>query len=296
MDTVAKAYKLLKKIKDEKFDVDQLHHYRLNLLIGNRDFQVLITDPRENRCLLLEDYIVSNVSSYTRLVEVFEEIFDNHHLLKAGFWSKIAVGIKGNKFALVPQSLFDKDLIFDYLKFNSKVSKESDELIYYTHPKPKAVNTFAIDKRLNNWLASLYPKKEITYFHQSSALIEGTLSQLNHYPEDSIFVYIDRFKLHITTTKDGKLEYYNQFYVKQFSDYIKYIMTVLKGLNRDQHKTSVIIWGYLGSKSKHFNEFGKYIKNIKLGERTSKLKFGYLFDDLQEHQYFDVYSTNLINA
>ena len=153
MDTVAKEYKLLKKIKDEKFDVDQLHHYNLNLLIGNRDFQVLIVDPRNNRCLLLEDYVISNVSSYTRLVEVFEEIFDSHHLLKAGFWGKVSVGIKGNKFALVPLPLFDEDLIFDYLKFNSKVNREFDELNYYVHEIPEAVNNFAVDKRLFAWLA-----------------------------------------------------------------------------------------------------------------------------------------------
>jgi hypothetical protein len=295
LETIAKAYKLLKKIKDEKFDVDQLHHYNLNLLIGNRDFQVLVVDPRSQRCLLLEDYIITNISSYSKLVTVFEEIFDNHHLLKAGFWSKVSVGIKGNKFSLVPQSLFDKNLIFDYLKFNSKVDREFDELLYYVHEVPGAVNNFAIDKRLYSWLKTLYPKKEITYYHQSSALIEGTLQQLDKHPEDSIYVYIDRFKLHITTSKDGKLEYYNQFYVKQFADYIKYIMTVLKGLDRDQRKTNVVLWGYLGSKSKHFNEFGKYIKNIELGERVTGLKFGYLFDDVQDHQYFDLYSTTLIN-
>lgn len=294
MDTITKAYKLLKKIKDEKFDVDQLHHYQLDLLIGNRDFQVLITDTRDNRVLLLEDYVISNVTSYSKLVEIFEEIFDNHHLLKAGFWARVAVGIKGNKFALVPSALFDQELLFDYLKFNSKVSRGHDTLMYYNHQIPEAVNCFAVDKRLYKWLTSLYPNKEITYYHQSSSLIEGTLQQLDNHPTDSIYVYIDRFKLHITTSKNGKLEYYNQFFIKQFSDYIKYIMTVMKGLERDQHRTNVILWGYLGSKSKHFNEFGKYIKNIEFGQRPSHLKFSYLFDDLQEHQYFDLYSTTLI--
>jgi len=295
LKTTTKAYKLLKKIKDEKFDVDQLHHYTLNLLIGYRDFQVMVVDSKTNRCLLIEDYIISNVSSYSGLVEVFEEIFDNHHILKAGFWSKVMVGIKGNKFALVPDSLFDANLIFDYLKFNSKVSKEHDEFKFYVHKKTKTVNSFAIDKRLYRWLTSLYPGKEITYFHQSSSLIEGTLSQLSSYPDDSIFVYIDRFKLHITASKNGKLEYYNQFYIKQFSDYIKYIMTVLKGLDRDQRTTNTVLWGYLGGQSKHFNEFAKYIKSLSLGERPKAMKFSYLFDDLQDHQYFDLYSVNLLD-
>ncbi|RLD22853.1 MAG: DUF3822 domain-containing protein [Bacteroidetes bacterium] len=293
MKTATKEYKLLKKIKEDKFEVDQLHNYDLNLLLGNRDFQVSVIDNRTNRCLIVEDFIISSIDSYSKLVEVFEQIFDDHHLLKAGFWSSIKVGIKSNKFALVPESLFDPDSIFDYLKFNCKVNKEYDELMYYKHAKSEAVNTFAIDSRLYNWLESLYSEKEITYFHQSSALIEGVLEQLNNYPKDSIFVYVDRFKLHIITSKDNKLEYYNQFYIKQFSDYIKYIMTVMKGLNRNQLTTNVVLWGYLGKQSKHYNEFAKYIKNISFGERPKFLKFGYPFDELQDHHYFDLYNVHL---
>ena len=293
MKTAKKEYKLFKKIKEDKFEVDQLHNYDLNLLLGNRDLQIAVVDKRSNRCLIVEDFIISSIDSYAKLVNVFEHIFDDHHLLKAGFWSSVKVGIKGNKFALVPESLFNPDSIFDYLKFNCKVNKESDELMYYKHSKSEAVNTFAIDTRLYNWLESLYTDQQIHYFHHSSVLIEGVLEQLANYPDDSIFVYVDRFKLHIVTSKNKKLEYYNQFNVKQFSDYIKYIMAVLKGLNRNQNKTNVVLWGYLGEQSKHYNEFAKYIKNLSLGGRPKFMKFGYQFDELQDHHYFDLYNVNL---
>ena len=293
MKTANKDYKLFKKIKEDKFEVDQLQHYDLNILLGNRDLQLAVVDKRSNRCLIVEDFIISSIDSYSNLVNVFENIFDDHHLLKAGFWSSVKVGIKGNKFALVPESLFNPDSIFDYLKFNCKVNEESDELMYYKHSKSEAVNTFAIDNRLYNWLESLYIDKKILYFHQSSALIEGVLAELANYPDDSIFVYVDRFKLHIVTSKNKKLEYYNQFYIKQFSDYIKYIMTVMKGLNRNQLNTNVVLWGYLGKQSKHYNEFAKYIKNLSFGGRPKFLKFGYPFDELQDHHYFDLYNVHL---
>jgi hypothetical protein len=288
-----KEYKLFKKIKEDKFEVDQLHHYDLNLLLGNRDLQIAVIDKRDNRCLIVEDFIISSIDSYSKLVDIFEHIFDDHHLLKAGFWSTVKVGIKGNKFALVPESLFNPDSIFDYLKFNCKINKEYDKLMYFKHAKSAAVNTFAIDSRLYNWLESLYTKNKICYFHQSSALIEGVLKQLKNYPSDSIFVYVDRFKLHIITSKNNQLEYYNQFYIKQFADYIKYIMTVMKGLNRNPHNTNVVLWGYLGKQSKHYNEFAKYIKNISFGERPKSLKYGYPFDEIEDHHYFDLYNVHL---
>jgi hypothetical protein len=288
-----KDYKLFKKIKDEKFDVDQLHQYNLNILIGNRDIQIIVIDDKNNTCLLVEDLILANVNSYSKLVEVYEHIFDNHHLLKAGFWNSIKVGIKGNKFALVPSNLFDPGSLFDYLKFNSKVTRDHDTLMYFKHEQSDAVNSFALNTRVFNWLESLYPEKKIKYVHQSSILIEGVLEQLKEYPKDSIFVYVDRFKLHIITSRDNKLEYYNQFYIKQFSDYIKYIMTVMKGLDRNQQETNVVLWGYLGKQSKHYQEFSKYIKNITFGNRPKFLKYGYLFDELQDHHYYDLYNTHL---
>jgi hypothetical protein len=293
LKTANKDYKLFKKIKDENFDVDQLHHYNLNLLVGNRDLQVAVIDNRDNRCLVAEDFILASIDSYSELVSVFEHIFDNHHLLKAGFWSSVKIGLKSNKFSLVPSNLFDPDKTFDYLKFNCKVSKEYDELMYFKHIKSDAVNSFAVNKRLYNWIELLYPEKKVGYIHQSSALIEGVLAQLKNYPKDSIFVYVDRFKLHIITSKDNKLEYYNQFNIKKFSDYIKYIMTVMKGLNRNQMTTNVVLWGYIGRQSKHYNEFAKYIKNISFGDRPKFLEFGYLFDELQDHHYFDLYNVHL---
>jgi len=293
LKTSTKDYKLFKKIKEEKFEVDQLHNYSLNLLLGNRDFQVSVIDNRDNRCLLVEDFIISSVDSYSSLINVFEDIFDNHHLLKAGFWSSVKVGFKSNKFSLVPASLFNPDSVFDYLKFNCKVSREHDKLLYYAHSESEAVNSFAVNKRLYDWIESLYPDKELTYIHQSSSLIEGVLAELENYPKDSIFIYVDRFKLHIIASKDNKLEYYNQFAIKKFADYIKYIMTVLKGLDRDQRSSNIVLWGYLGKQSKHYNEFAKYIKNISFGSRPIRLKYGYLFDELQDHQYFDLYNVHL---
>jgi len=105
-----------------------------------------------------------------------------------------------------------------------------------------------------------------------------------------LYLYVDRFKLHVLSLKDGHLIYYNQFVIKQFPDYVKYIMLVLKALNMDQQKSTVVLWGYIGKNSPHYNEFVKYIRNVSFGARPANLKFGYLFDEVQEHHFFDLYS------
>ena len=291
--TKSASYKLIKKIKDDKFNIDNLHHYSLILQIGIRDFQLCVVDSRNNNCLILEDYILGSIKSYRELTGVLENIFDDHHLLKAGFWKNVKVAFKNNKFSLVPAPLFSNSYTPDYLKLNVKIDESKEEFLYYKHIKTDAVNTFAVNKILFQWLNKLYPNIKLGFIPQSSGLIEGVLSQLKHYKPNNLFLYVDRFKLHIITTRDGKLEYYNQFVIKQFSDYIKYIMTVLQGLGHDQKKTPVVLWGYIGKQSPHFHEFAKYIKNLSFGDRPDFLKYGYIFDELQDHHFFDLYSLHL---
>lgn len=293
MSTTTAGYKLIKKVKDAKFDVDNLHQYNLLIQIGVRDLQVSVVDSSNNKVLLLEDFVLPSVKTYSELKNTLAEIFEEHHLLMAGFWKSVRISIKNNKFSLVPSSLFVKEASLDYLRLNAKVNPESEEILYYKHIQSDAVCVFAMSKVLVNWLKGLYPNAEVGFVHQSSALIEGAINFSKAQKKDAVYLYIDRFKLHIITLNNGRLEYYNQFAIKQFGEYIRYIMLVMKGLNKSQKNTEVVIWGYLGKQSPHYNEFYKFIKNISFGERPDYLKYGFVFDELQEHHYFDLYSVHL---
>jgi hypothetical protein len=289
----ATRYKLVQKVKDDKFDVDSLHHYNLHLEIGARDFQIAVVDSESNQCLLLEDYILASVKNYGELKELLAEIFDSHHLLTAGFWKKVRIAIKNNKFSLIPSGLFVKNALEEYLSLNSPVNTEREDILYYKHIQSDAICVFSIDKMLHEWLQGLYPNAELNIVHQSSTLIEGILNYVAQHNDESMYLYIDRFKLHVLTVQNGKLEYYNQFIIKEFNDYIRYIMLVMKGLRRDQETSDVVLWGYIGRGSAHYKEFYKYIKQISFGDRPGYLNFGFVFDEVQDHQYLDLYSMHL---
>ncbi|MEM9858186.1 MAG: DUF3822 family protein [Bacteroidota bacterium] len=293
METTTAGYRLIKKIKDDKFDVDSLHDYNLHIQLGIRDLQIAVVDSTSNKCLILEDFILDPAKTYSELLTIIKAVFSDHHLLMAGFWKRVRVSIKNSKFSLVPSSLFVKDALLDYLRLNAKVNESTETVLYYKHIKTTAVSVFAINTSVYKWLTELYKNTEVVFMHQSSALIEGVINNAQIHRRESMYLYIDRFKLHVTTLKNNKLEYYNQFSIKQFNDYIRYIMLVMKGLNRSQKTSDVVLWGYIGKQSPHYNEFYKYIKNISFGDRPTYLKYGYMFDEAQDHHFFDLYSMHL---
>jgi len=290
LQTTTSTYKLIKKIKDERFDEENIHQYALLLNIGARDFQVGVVDPEANRFLLLEDYVFPTITSHDELVATLEQLFEAHAFLKAGFWKQITASIKNQNFVQVPAALFTEQALPEYLKFNSQVNQKQEDFLPVSLRSADAVTVFAIHKNLRNWLVTMYPSKTVNFIHQSGALIEATMSFARQHSGNPLYIYIDRFKIHITSITGGKLIFYNQFVIKQFSDYVKYIMMVMKSLNMDQQTSEVILWGYLGNNSPHYHEFIKYINNVTFGSRPKPLQFSYLFDEVQDHHYFDLYS------
>ncbi len=286
-------YKLIKKIKDEKFDEEKLHLYTLLVQLGVRDCQVAVVDD-EQRIILLEDYVFGEMSSHAELIDQLRSLFESHQLLMAGFWKKVTFCIKNNKMAQVPLALFIEGAAAEYLKLNASLDTTTEDVLFCQNKLTDAVTVFALQKELHQLIREIYLNTTVNIIHQSAALIEGLLESPKKAAGTPLYIYVDRFKLHIMSVKGDQLIYYNQFVIKQFADYVKYIMLVMKGLQMNQTTSQVILWGYIGKNSPHYQEFYNYINNVTFAERPAHLKFGYMFDEVQDHHFFDLFSMNLL--
>lgn len=295
MQSTVIGYKLIKKIKDDRFDEDNIHQYDLLIQLSVRDFQIGIVDCTDNRVLFFEDYVLGDLSSHQELLTLFQNLFESHPVLQAGFWNSVKVSVKNSKFVQVPNSLFVEEAAPEYLKFNAHLDQEKEVVVFCSNKKVDAITIFAVQKDLFSWLKKIYTNTKVHLVHQSSALIEGVLQFAAQSPKNRLYIYVDRFKLHIVSIEHSKLIYYNQFAIKQFSDYVKYIMLVMKGLGMNQQTSEVVLWGYISKNSPHYLEFVKYIRNITFGSRPEELKFGFIFDEVQEHHFFDLFSIHMLN-
>lgn len=294
MQTTGLQYKLIKKIKDERFDEENLHLYNLLIHIGLRDFQVAVVGAAEQRLLWLEDYVLPNVHQHKDLMSVLDLVFDSHELLKAGFWNQVKVSVKNSKFVQVPDTLFIADAASDYLDFNAAGDTLNEDVLYVNNPRAEAKTVFAMARDLRDWITRIYPSRQPVFLHQSACLIESVMEYASSRQDNPLYIFIDRFKLHILSCVNDRLVFYNQFLIKQFPDYVRYIMMVMKSLNMDQQTSQVVLWGYLGKNSPHYHEFYKYINNVTFGARPRYLQFGYPFDEIQDHQYLDLYGMHLL--
>lgn len=286
-------FKLLRKEKDPKFDIDNLEHYNLLLQVGFSDMQVCITDSRKNRIMLLEDYVMPGITEQEERVDRLECLFDDHHLLLAGFWNKIRVMVKNKKFSLVPSTLFQEANVRDYINLNTMVDPETDMVFYRQNEQLGLTNTFAVNKEVIQFLTrQTYPHKEVSFFHQSSSFIEGFHQYFQGKPGKVVAINLDRFIMQVAHFRDGVFQFFNQYPVKSFADYFRYIGFVVNEFSIDPQVDQFYVWGYLHEDSKHFSALKEKYPTLQTGGRPSELSMSYVYDEIADHQYFDLLHFN----
>ncbi len=288
-----KSFRLLKKIKDPKFEIDRLEYYSLSLYIGQKDFQILITDEETGYVVLLEDFVFDPELAESNKKDVVKFIIDDHHLLLANFWKTINLIIKNRNYSFIPYELFDEQKASSYLSINASFNSRQDELMLTYHKRLDLVNVFSVPIWIVDLLSGIYPGKRVNYIHQSSSLINGIFEQ-NTIDQKKIAIYIDRFGMHILVIENKHLVFYNQYFIKKFSDYTNYIKMVFNELDYDLNSEEIKIYGYLGKNTPHFQELKKQLQQLSFGHRPENLKYSYVFDEIQEHQYFDIFATQIL--
>jgi hypothetical protein len=286
--TKEKVFKPIKKIKDDKFSIDKIEQYCLILEIGDRDLQVSIIDIKSNRVLVLEDYSLNKTSDVDQKVQVLKALFDQHHLLMVGFWKEVILCFKTSKYCLSPLSYFSKDNARAILKMNCDVDN-SDSVGYYKINSNESVNIFTYQKEVLKFVRSIYVNSKIKVTHQSGMIVNAVLYNPPFSNENELSLYIDRFYLHAAVTNNGKLLYFNSFKIQKFEEYSRYINLICHEFKILKKEGVIRLWGYIKKDSSHLEALKKSFPTLEVGNRTKKLNFGFKFDEIAEHQYFDVF-------
>lgn len=282
------SHKLVRKVKDNLFDEEQLDQYHLTVIAGSSDLQLIVADDSSGKFLLLEDYVFPDASGSSNGLHPIRHLFDSHHLLQAGFWKQISIGIKNQKFTQLPERLFHPENTKAVLGLNVSLDDQDNHLFWNGSAATDIITVFSVPDSIFSWLSGFYPKKRIRFIHQSAALIAGVESI--HKGGDRLYAYIDRFRLHLIAMGRNGLRFYNQFNIRQFSDYTRYLMTVIGQMGLRQDACPVTLYGFVSKDSPHVQELRRYIKTLELGSRPANLSFSGAFNEIQEHQFFDIFA------
>lgn len=289
MDHPSGKYTLVQRVEDKKFSIDDLTHYSLLLLVDDRRLQLAVVDTQEGAGMIVEDYVLEEVPSTEELIQTLQQLFENHPLLMAGYWKSIKLAVKNQKFTLVPGAYFSQEKLRHYLSFSAETTPDRDGYYRYQHVQSQAVNVFAANKKLVERIRSWYPSLEVPVIHHGSALIEGIQANRDFTYYKDVHLHLDEDRFSVTVTEDNKLLFYNQFPGHDPQEVVKYTLTTMQELGLDRNESRVILRGNIPGHSAYAQTLYRYVRHLEMGSRPSYLKFSYTFDELPDHQYFDLY-------
>lgn len=295
LSDITVRYKLSNSIKDSRFETENLAKYHLAFQVNFELFRICIIDGDSNRCLFLEDYKLSDIYTTNDLLEQLDILFEDHILIKAGFWKSITVGIKNTQFSLIPEALFEKDYLKEYLTLNTTLDKEPDEEYHFFQQRQTAaVNVFATNTRLTSWFNKMYPLKQVRLVHHTAPMIEGIMLQKDkNAAEKSVFIQVEQYFLTIIVKQAKKLIFCNSFTFNTSEDFVYFILFVFDQLELNPEKCPVVVFGEITHDSESFSKLYKYIRHLAFGSKPEFVRFGYQFDEVFDHRYFDLYNMHL---
>ena len=294
-NTIHKHHNSIIKIKDEKFSVDDIGTYDLVIYISQESFKCSAASEKLGRCVFFESFDFTKNLNTQEILDQCKIIFDDHHILQAGFWKTIRCVIGGEFFTLIPKDLFEKDNVNKLLALNfPDFDARSISSSYFNPNSGPVVSLFGIPKKFISFFSKYYPKKDIKYLHELTCTLEGIITTaVSGSSKPTISSFIHGKKISIIAVDKGKILFFNTFKFNNPEDAIYYVLSVMAQLKINSQNVKLALFGNIVRDSPLFSLASKYIDEVVLGERPKLFYFNYEFDEVPTQWHYETFCAYL---
>jgi hypothetical protein len=227
----------------------------LSIHLGYKEITFIIFDAIENQILNWSCFSYGDINQANSLI--FNYLIDNQY----NSFDGIEVIHFNNLHTVVPQVLFDKKNIKEYLKFNNTIL-ETDQYWFDQIIDNDSVNVFIPINFDSNKLSQY--TKSINQKHYTSCLISEIFKIENNNINPNIYVNINKSKLDVILISKNKLKFVNTFDYSSNEDLVYYILFCYEQLSLNPENSPIILSGKIDDSI--FNIIYKYIRNVSLFE------------------------------
>lgn len=251
-------------------------------------------DMDEKRCVAFEEYIfvANEITSFESLKEQVRHIYDNHLWLMAGFWQGVTVCVKNTLFTIIPEAVFDESKAEEYLHFAGDIQFEKEIPVFSRLKKEEAMVIGSLPVIWHEWFNELHPTFEVSFEHQAQAFVNGAMQYKRFAQPDrpQVCILIEDKYILLTVLHEGKLLFCNAFAYKSTRDIVYFTLLTFNQLRLDTKTTETTLWGKVTKDSQIHRDLVRHIRQLGFGRRPDHVYFNYLFDEVQDWRYFDLFS------
>lgn len=273
----------LLELFDETLELSSTGNYELSVQMGPYGFAYCILDTLKNKYVLMRSTEPDDNKPFTS--EKTEEIISNDKFL-AGRFKKVNLILPSPKATLVPAPLFDPEKKEEYFCLNL-IKEDNDVILYNRIPEPDAYIIFSVPKMFLDIAGKFFP--DTSPYHHTKPLID----QVSHISKNEfglyVHVHLEKEYFNLLILEHGSLKFFNTFIYNNINDIMYYVFNVYKNMGINREET---VW-FSGLTQKHDELYLKvvqYLRNIKFPVPAGNFSFSYVFNDIELHRYFNLFS------
>ena len=248
---------------------NKLNNLELSIQLSLSGLSFCILNKDSNTIIEVKELRFEKRLNPFEVLDELKVLFENESTLNNSF-TNVTIVHNNDLSTLVPEELFNKNHVADYLKFNSKILK-SDFIAYDSILENSSINVYVPYININNYI---YDKFGTFIFkHISSVLIESILRIEKASTTPKVYIHVSLNHFEIIIIKEGKLELYNTFVYNSKEDFIYYILFTAEQLNLNPETLNLVFIGDITEDDEIYNIAYKYIRNISFGNRNDDFKY-----------------------
>lgn len=281
----------LLEISDPSFDHSQCTDYELLMEMSHERFRFCVLDASKKRVLALEDYSIDVQLTHQSLHSWIQNVVHHHPYLGSTSWKNVAVSFNTPHFTLVPDIYFRKEYVASYLNLvRATPLSDEEQVLHHAIKALAARNVFATNKTFWDGLLSMYSPQAPIALHQTSALIQGVITQSQGESTPCMCLYFEEGFMTVAIAHQGTLLICNKFAYKTSEDMTYFVVFVLDSLQLKSTDIRSYLYGEITPYSEEFQLIKRFLASPTFGTRPVGVIFGDAFDDLPEHRYFTLFN------
>jgi hypothetical protein len=267
---------------------------QLFLLIGQDSLQYGIFDTDKNSFIALADFRlpelpVSKEFFYTQL----DLLLSSEEAIHKKYPS-VLIGIDSPFHTLVPEALFEKDKIADYLKFNFNLP--DDSITGYDRiTEVDADNLYGYNQTLGEIARRNLPGAVIV--HRSTALIKAAHQQyLQLAALRGIYLNIRNPFIDILAFERNNVAFFNSFACRSKEDVLYFTLYALEQMNIRPETVTLSLCGSIDEGSEIFRTLKEYIHQVTFTSLPGSFTYSPIIRQAQSHFYTELFGLALCGS
>ena len=276
--------KIVEEIIEDKFSLKSAKQYELSILIGVDSLSYAVVDSQQE-LLVLKKYLLDAPAEPT--IPAFQHFFLNDPLLGASYLNT-KIGVVHPVFSLVPERLFNREEQAAYLDQLSPI-QTGDDLRNAPLESIESQLVYTIPEAWSQWLKTSFPNAKV--FHQQAGLIEACANIASTRKGFQLFVNVRQGVVQVLLFEKNWLQFSNQFSYQTSTDFVYYVLMVVKQYQVPISSLITFISGTLIEGSEIYNLLYRYLPEIRRVPVVGLYQFGPIMEAKRiKHQYLDLFA------